>query len=224
MGRGKGTSAGPSVRVLVIEDHALLGQVLVASMEQEGITARLACGPTIDAILDAAIEFKPHLVLLDLDLGQVGDGRQLIAPLRDRDFEIILVTGSRDTVQIAEGLEAGACGVMRKEEPFERLRDAILAVIAGQNGRFDAERQDLLGELYHHRAERAHRLAPFDRLTAREQEVLTALSAGMSAAAIAEDSFVSLSTVRSQIRAVLTKLGVASQLAAVALAKESQWL
>ncbi|MDH3471868.1 MAG: response regulator, partial [Acidimicrobiia bacterium] len=161
------------MRVLVIEDHALLGQVLVASMEQAGITARLASGPTIDAILDAAIEFEPHLVLLDLDLGEVGDGRQLIAPLRDRDFEIVLVTGSRDTVQIAEGLEAGACGVMRKEEPFERLRDAILAVIAGQNGRFDAERQDLLAELYHHRAERAHRLAPFDRLTAREQEVLT---------------------------------------------------
>ena len=63
---------------------------------------------------------------------------------------------------------------------------------------------------------RAH--ATFDRLTKREALVLGELIDGLSAEEIAEVHFVALTTVRSQIRAVLQKLGVRSQLAAVALA------
>ena len=57
-------------------------------------------------------------------------------------------------------------------------------------------------------------------LTAREREVLDGLVAGKRAAAIAEESVVSLATVRAQIRAILAKLGVSSQLEAVALVRE----
>ncbi len=67
------------------------------------------------------------------------------------------------------------------------------------------------------------RLAPFRALSPREQAVLAGLLAGDSAETIAHRSYVSLATVRSQIRAVLLKLGVNSQLAAVALAREAGW-
>lgn len=222
---GRGTERKRSrTRALVIEDHALLGQVLVASLEQEGIKAYLTDGPTLDDILSAALEFRPNLALLDLDLGEAGDGRDLIAPLRDMDIEIILVTGSRNSVQIAEALEAGARGVVHKDKSFASLRDAIRAVMAGESGEYDADRQDLLSELRRHREARTRTLAPFQRLTAREKDVLGELSRGKSATAIAEDAYVSLSTVRSQIRSVLLKLGVSSQLAAVARANESGWL
>jgi two-component system, NarL family, nitrate/nitrite response regulator NarL len=63
----------------------------------------------------------------------------------------------------------------------------------------------------------------FDRLTPREEEVLLALMSGAKARDICLQSFVSMPTVRSQIRAILTKLGVTSQLAAVALAYQSGW-
>ena len=53
--------------------------------------------------------------------------------------------------------------------------------------------------------------------------MLSALLEGTSAAGIATSSFVSEATVRSQIRGVLTKLGVTSQLAAVALARRVGW-
>ena len=53
-------------------------------------------------------------------------------------------------------------------------------------------------------------------LTERERSVLTALMEGKSAEQIAAESFVSVCTVRTQIRQVLLKLGVRSQLAAVA--------
>jgi DNA-binding NarL/FixJ family response regulator len=81
-----------------------------------------------------------------------------------------------------------------------------------------ADRAALLDELRLERAgtRRAH--ATFERLTHREALVLGALADGLSADEIAEAHFVALTTVRSQIRAVLHKLGVRSQLAAVALA------
>ena len=53
--------------------------------------------------------------------------------------------------------------------------------------------------------------------------MLAALTEGRTAAEVAERSFVSLATVRTQIRGVLVKLGVTSQLAAVALARQSGW-
>ena len=73
------------------------------------------------------------------------------------------------------------------------------------------------------RAKRAAR-EPFDRLTSREQQVLHALADGRSVACIAEDWFVSEATVRSQVRGVLLKLGVSSQLEAVARATKAGWL
>jgi two-component system, NarL family, nitrate/nitrite response regulator NarL len=63
----------------------------------------------------------------------------------------------------------------------------------------------------------------FDRLTRREEEVLSALMRGAKAREICAQSFVSMPTVRSQIRSILTKLGVTSQLAAVALAYQTGW-
>jgi DNA-binding NarL/FixJ family response regulator len=66
-------------------------------------------------------------------------------------------------------------------------------------------------------------LAPFEELSAREREVLGALLDGKTANAIATTSFVSISTVRSQIRSVLQKLNVNSQLEAVAAATRCGW-
>jgi two-component system, NarL family, nitrate/nitrite response regulator NarL len=63
----------------------------------------------------------------------------------------------------------------------------------------------------------------FERLSRREQEVLLALMRGSTARDICKQSYVSLPTVRSQIHSILSKLGVSSQVAAVALAYRSGW-
>jgi two-component system, NarL family, nitrate/nitrite response regulator NarL len=67
-------------------------------------------------------------------------------------------------------------------------------------------------------------LLGFDRLTRREEEVLSSLMRGAKAREICAQSFVSMPTVRSQIRSIFSKLGVTSQLAAVALAYQNGWL
>jgi len=81
----------------------------------------------------------------------------------------------------------------------------------------------VLTSLREHRAAERARLAPFERLTTRERIVLGALMDGASAEEIAKSSFVSLATVRSQIRSILEKLSVHSQVAAVALAHRLRW-
>jgi two-component system, NarL family, nitrate/nitrite response regulator NarL len=63
----------------------------------------------------------------------------------------------------------------------------------------------------------------FDRLTPKEQQVLSALMRGSTARDICKQFYVAMPTVRSQIRSILIKLGVSSQLAAVVLAYQSGW-
>jgi DNA-binding CsgD family transcriptional regulator len=86
-----------------------------------------------------------------------------------------------------------------------------------------AQRLDLLQELRQSRARRREELAPFVDLTGRERFVFAQVIDGRSANEIASSAFVSEATVRTQIRAVLAKLGVNSQLAAVAAARRVGW-
>jgi DNA-binding NarL/FixJ family response regulator len=86
-----------------------------------------------------------------------------------------------------------------------------------------AKREELLDELRAHRASLERNLSPFERLTPKEARILGALVDDMSAEEIAADHFVALTTVRSQIQAILQKLGVRSQLAAVAVANRAGW-
>ncbi|MGH9104728.1 MAG: response regulator transcription factor [Acidimicrobiales bacterium] len=62
-----------------------------------------------------------------------------------------------------------------------------------------------------------------EQLTPRERHVLMALMRGATAREISKEAFVSLPTVRSQIRSILAKLGVSSQLGAVVLAYRNGW-
>ena len=78
-------------------------------------------------------------------------------------------------------------------------------------------RQELIDSFRAHEAERREVAEKLNRLTQREREVLSELARGNRAQAVAEQYVVSLATVRTQIRSVLSKLEVGSQLEAVAL-------
>lgn len=108
-----------------------------------------------------------------------------------------------------------ATAVLDADQPIGDLVHALDGVLLA--GATTEPRADLSARL--RALEREARL--FATLTAREQGVLADMLAGRSAAQIADVERVSLATVRSHIRAVLTKLGVSSQLAAVALARRS---
>lgn len=216
-------NAMPSIRVMVIEDHGLLAQSLRLALSAEGMTV---CVPPLDSaeILAMAERESPEVVLLDLDLGPLGgDGSALIEPLVVNGARVVVVSGVTDRVRLAGCLESGAHALLSKDVPLEQLVDAVRRSASGEAVLASGERDALLAELRRLRAERRRELAPFEALTPRERAVLSAVIDGQSAADIASASFVSEATVRTQIRGVLTKLGVTSQLAAVAMANRVGW-
>jgi DNA-binding NarL/FixJ family response regulator len=210
---------------LIVDDHGVLADGLAMALEAEGLPATVHVPTSADGILEAVAEAEPNLVLLDLDLGlDRGSGVDLVGPLRALGPRVLVLTGSTDRLVHARCLEAGAAGVASKAEPFDRLLDAIRRTARGEPAMGRRRREELLDELRRERATRSERLAPFERLTPKEASVLLALAEGRSAEAIARASYVSLPTVRTQIRGILVKLGVGSQLAAVAMAAERGWL
>jgi DNA-binding NarL/FixJ family response regulator len=212
------------VSVLIVEDHALLADALVDALGHAGICAASVSGPDADAIVDMARALAPDLVLLDLVLGQdVGLSVPLIRRLRESGAQVVMLTGAVDPALLGSCLEAGAVGIVSKNENFDVVLEKVSRALRRETTMLPYERDEMLASLRRRRAEEQCRRAPFDRLTARERAVLVAMMDGSTADEIARSAFVSVATVRSQIRSILEKLGVHSQMAAVALAHRSHW-
>jgi DNA-binding NarL/FixJ family response regulator len=210
--------------VLIVEDHALLADGLAVSLRRAGVVAEVADGTSCDAIVDAASRLQPDVVLLDLVLGDdIGLSVPLIAQLRATGATVLMLTGVTDPALLGSCVEAGASGLVSKGESFDAVLDKLMRAVRREPTLYAAERESMLGSLRRQRAAERARVAPFERLTARERVVLGALMDGASAEEIARASFVSLATVRSQIRSILEKLAVHSQVAAVALAHRARW-
>ena len=214
----------PSATVLIVEDHVLLADGLAVSLRREGIVTEVVDGSTCEGIMEAAWRLRPDVVLLDLVLGdEVGLSIPLIAHLRETGARVLMLTGVTDPALLGSCVEAGAAGLVSKSESFDTVLDKLSRAVRRQTTLHASERERMLGSLRTRRAEERARVAPFERLTGRERVVLGALMDGASAEEIAKASFVSMATVRSQIRSILEKLGVHSQVAAVALAHRARW-
>jgi len=211
-------------RVAIVEDHLLLAETLRAALEHTGVQARVvaAAGSPAELLADLRAQ-SCDLVLLDLDLGSLGDATPLVAPLVRDGMRVLLVTGSEDRMAIAAALEQGAIGYQPKMAGFGALLARATEALTATAPLDPHQRVLLLNELAIVRAARQRDLSAFDRLTDREAATLRALARGQSVADIAANWFVSPTTVRSHVRAVLAKLQVASQLAAVAAAVRTGW-
>ncbi len=215
---------GDAIRVLVVEDHDLVASTLALALRRDGLEVHVAMGPSGEEVVDLARSLAPVLVLLDLNLGEpLGSGLDLIAPLRSVGARVVMMTGVTDPVRLAACVEAGAIGIISKTSKFDELVETVRRAARGTALLSSRQRHELLAALRAHRALEQERLAPFAALSPRERAVLARLVEGDSAETIAAHSYVSLATVRSQIRSILAKLGVTSQLAAVALARQAGW-
>jgi DNA-binding NarL/FixJ family response regulator len=222
-------STAPQAPVLLVDDHSLFAQAMEIGLRAAGVPARRLVPRTRAHIIDEAADHAPATVLLDLRLGTGEDGAaidglDLVGPLTEMGCRVVVVTGETGDATWGTALDRGALTVLPKSLDLADLLRVVLAVRGGEQVLDDGRRQDLLAAARRARSEESARLAPFAQLSPRENEVLHALAAGQSAAQIAGSAYVSEATVRTQIRAVLTKLGVTSQLQAVALARRAGWL
>jgi DNA-binding NarL/FixJ family response regulator len=218
-------SAAPPPVVVIVEDHALLSTTLAMALRRHGVEARSCDGGTPEAVRAVVAGVTPGVALVDVDLGsgprgEPLNGIDLVPTLVGDGWRVVVMTGSAPETEIAKAVTAGAVGWVHKTAPFPDLLAAVLDAVAGRPVMAESERQRFAQVHHVEQARDRARRAGLDLLTAREREVLDGLVAGKRAAAIAEESVVSLATVRAQIRAILAKLGVSSQLEAVALVRE----
>jgi DNA-binding NarL/FixJ family response regulator len=129
-----------------------------------------------------------------------------------------MLTAERRRTVLAECLDAGATCWINADAGLDEVDITLARVVTGEPIIGRTERAELFDLLRLERSRVASVKVVFDQLTPREALVLGALTDGLTAEEIAVEQFVAVTTVRSQIRAVLQKLGVRSQLAAVAIA------
>jgi DNA-binding NarL/FixJ family response regulator len=212
-------------RVLVVEEHALIASGLQVALAARHWHVETTSGPPEADVIEHAHRFQPDCVLLDVHLGYgSGNGFDLIRPLVATGAKVVMLTAERRRTILAECLEAGATGWIRTTAALDEVDATLATVVAGDPILGCTERAELIELL---RVERTNALRDRERfadLTPREALVLGALADGLSAEEIAKQHYVALTTVRSQIRSVLQKLGVRSQLAAVAIADAHRWL
>lgn len=211
-------------RLLIVDDHRVLTEALASALWLEGFEDVAVAGDlSVKGVLEAAVKVRAEVVLLDLHLGGHGRSVQMIPLLAGRGMQVLILTGEQEPYLLAECVEAGAAGIFDKVQPFDNLAHVIRDAALGRTILEDDARQELLSALRQHRRDEQDHRDPFSRLTKREGEVLGELMLGHPADEIASAQAVSVSTVRSQVRSILQKLGVNSQLAAVALAHHAGW-
>jgi len=193
--------------VAVLGGDGVLDRALAGGLQATGWWA--ACARSwadLPAPVNAATASS---VLLLATRGALPDG----PPPHRLNGAAVLVLGRRsDALVLARGIERGAVAAVSTEPPVDDVVARVDLLLRDPQARDD--RTGAAARLRRH----AREARLFAALTRREVDVLVAMVRGLPAVAIAEAQSVSLTTVRSHIRSILSKLGVSSQLAAVALA------
>jgi two-component system nitrate/nitrite response regulator NarL len=216
-----------SIRVLIVEDHVLFAESLELALSMEGYDVRRLVlpehGGSMSTVLSGAIRAHPRIVLLDLDLGRFGDGVQLVGPLAGTGVSVVVITSSTDRARWGECLRYGARTVLSKTQPLNDILASVRRLNEGLPLMPPDEREELLQIWHRERLSQQVQRARLERLTNREREVLGHLVAGRTVREIAKAEVVSEATVRTQVKSILSKLEVSSQLAAVGVAHRTHW-
>lgn len=219
--------ARSAVRVVLIEDHALFAESLELALSLEGYDVRRtpmpALGASAAATLATIIRMRPRIVLLDLDLGPWGDGLRMVTPLVAAGVQVVVVTASADRARWGDCVRQGARKVLPKTRPLNEILATVRRISQGLPVMDHTEREELVQLAHEHRHELRSMQERLSLLTPREGAVLGHLMKGHTVREIAVHSYVSEATVRTQVKSILAKLGVSSQIAAVGLAHRAAW-
>jgi two-component system, NarL family, nitrate/nitrite response regulator NarL len=209
-------------RVLMVDKNLLNAEAIVLALLNLTYAARFATPVNAEHLRDL-LSWPPEVALLDVDSVGSVTALESIDILREADVHVIVMSSGNDRILVAQCIAAGADGFVDKDSQLNELVEAVDRLVTGGNILDPEERRQLIAISRQEARDRSARLAPFDVLTFREKCVLGYLMEGAGADTIARRSSVSLSTVRSQIKSILQKLGVNSQLAAAGLARNAGW-
>jgi two-component system nitrate/nitrite response regulator NarL len=204
-----------TIRISIIEDHAIVRAGIRMLIEREaGIEVISEAATATEAL--ATKGPRPDVILLDISL-RTESGLDFLPQLL-RHFQtakVLVLTATEDPDKQLLAIEAGASGVVMKEQAPEVLVKAIHAVSSGEPWIGNALSVAALHKLSRARAEREKvdpEAAKIALLTPREREVIAVVTRGLNGARIARELKISEATVRHHITSILSKLEVSNKL------------
>ncbi len=200
-------AGGPRIRILIVDDHAILRQALRQLLEAQ---------PEVEVIGDAANgreavaateKLMPDVVLMDMVMPGL-NGLEATRQVRKRcpKTRVLILTGYMEDEQIISALRAGASGYVVKRSDTEELLLGIQAVHRG-NTYFSAaiSEGDAVNQ-YLWQARNEDAKVGYELLTSREREVLQLIAEGFSNQRIAQELFISVKTVEAHKAHIMSKL------------------
>ena len=206
------TSPSPRIRVLVVDDHAMVRRGLATFLKVNDDMELAGEAASGHAAVQLCVELQPDVVLMDMVMPDM-DGAAATRLIREQStsIQVLALTSFKEETLVQSALQAGAIGYLLKDVSADELAEAIRAAHAGRATLSPEAAQALV-----HAASRP--LAPGLDLTERERTVLALMVEGLNNTQIAARLTVSPSTVKSHVSNILSKLGVASRTEAVSLA------
>jgi DNA-binding NarL/FixJ family response regulator len=208
-----------SIRVLIVDDHALFAEALAARLSAEPDFEVLPIAHDIRRAAALIATEAPQVVVLDLVLGEESglDALDLVRR-RHPDVRVVILSGITDLDPMVTALRRGAVGWLPKTESADRVAQVIRSA-AGHGGWIPP---DVLGDVLRRLLARGE---PGDGdlgdLTPREREVLQCMVDGLNRPEIAERLGLSANTVRTHTQNLLAKIGAHSALEAITMAMRS---
>ena len=201
------------MRLVVCDENRLLGEALGDVLQAAGHKTVAVTGSMADGI-DAVTYLAPDVCLVGLGFADGENGRAAVRGLRERcpDTAVVLFASELDPAAVSEAKKLGAAGVLSKDLSVAQISDA-LDVIAEGGAAFG------LVPAGSARAVAPRRQAgPRFELTPREREVLRRIVVGQSTRQMASEMNIAVSTLRTYVKNLLSKLGTHSRLQAAAMA------
>lgn len=208
------------IRVLVVDDHPLFREGLIALLEDDTDTEVVGRASTGAEAVEQAHASTPDVILMDImmpDTNGIEATRRIRADLPET--RVVILTMLEDDDSLFAAMCAGASGYILKGADKADVLRTVKAVADGE-AVFGPAMAQRLSAFFQHADRQGLSVTPFPELTDREREVLDRVAAGHDNARIANDLFISVKTVSNHISNIFMKLEVNDRAQAIVTARE----
>ena len=218
---------GAPIRVLIVEDQALLRTTLAALLEAEPGMSVVGLAEDGSRAVALAAELRPDVVLMDIQMpGLTGieATTRICADPALAATRVLILTMFEIDDYVLGALRAGACGFLLKDTDPQSLVDAVRTVHEGQSLLSPQVLSRLVARMPRAASAGASgstRADAVEALTPRQREVLLLIARGLSNSEIEAELGITRATCRSHITALLARLGARDRAQLVIAAYES---
>ena len=200
-------SAGRPFRLLVVDDHEVVRQGLVALLDRRPNFQVVAEAGTVEEALAQAHLHQPDIVIMDVRLPD-GSGVEACREIRADlpDTRVVMLTSFPDDEAVLSAIVAGAAGYLLKQIRARDLVAALEAVGRGESLLDPAVTERVLARVRQIASGEIH--DELAGLTPQERKILLLVAEGKTNKAIASEIFLSDKTVKNYVSSILAKLNL----------------